>query len=204
PNGEIIDKEKAMREAGYTKNENGEWVDANGNVVDPKNITVGPNGEIIDKEKAMREAGYTKNENGEWVDANGNVVDPGNLTVGPNGEIVNIEQAMLNAGYTKNANGEWVDANGNVVDPGNLTVGPNGEIVDAAGNVIATTTDSELEILQSIEDFLGGGAPIKLIIGGSSSDGKAKTVELPVEEVENISTENINSVIEQEAEDVEP
>ncbi len=172
---ELAALKKAAAAAGMTIDENGNYVDADGNVVDPDDIVVNADGTITTKQAIMEAAGYTLNENGEYVDKNGNVVDPDDIVVNADGTITTKQAIMEAAGYTQNEDGQWVDKDGNVVDPDDIVVLANGTVMTKGGKIISGP--------KALEALLGRGA-IRLIIGGSSKDGKAKRVNLPIESID--------------------
>ena len=77
--------------------------------------------------------------------------------------------------------GVFVDENDNVIGPDgeimtdcDLTVAADGTVRDKNGNIIEGITGGVAGIEKG---------PISLIIGGSSTDGKAKRVNLPIESI---------------------
>lgn len=94
--GSVMTKEQ-LAAAGLSINENGEIVDANGNVVDSNDLIVSANGEILSKQE-LAKSGYSINANGEIIDANGNVVS--------NEEITKFAQTQLIQGILRLA-GEY-------------------------------------------------------------------------------------------------
>jgi len=147
---------KAAEAAGATIDENGNWVTADGKVIDKDNIVVSENGNITTKDgQLVSSNGISVNKNGEYVDAEGNVIPADQLVVNADGSITTKDALMKAAGYTVNENGDYVDAEGNVVAADDLivnadgtitnkdeimkaagyTVNENGDYVDANGNV---------------------------------------------------------------------
>ena len=109
------------------------------------------------------------------MDKNGNVVDPDDIVVNADGTITTKQAIMEAAGYTLNEDGQWVDKDGNVVDPDDIVVLADGTVMTKGGKIISGP--------KALEALLGRG-PIRLIIGGSSKDGKAKRVNLPIESID--------------------
>jgi pilus assembly protein CpaB len=211
----LADQKKAAAAAGLTINENGDYVDANGNIIAKEDLIFNADGSVTTKQALMEAAGYTLNENGEYVDADGNVVNPDDIKILANGTImtkdgkilsgpdvrVNKHGCLIAADGTvmtesgKILSGVFVDEDDNVIGPDgkimtdcDLTVADDGTVRDKNGNVIAGITGSSYppEYDESgFEDALNAllNQRINLIIGGSSKDGKAKNVDLPVEPV---------------------
>jgi high-affinity K+ transport system ATPase subunit B len=207
---------KAAEAAGATIDENGNWVTADGKVINKENIVVSENGTItttggellasaISKDEMMIAAGYTINEDGDYVDANGNIVKKDdvmilangtvmtadgkvisgqNVTINKDGFIIAADGTVMTAdgkiltGVTVNENGEVVGADGKVLRDANLIVAADGTVRDSSGNIITGVS---------------GGTPptpdlkipgiIALTTGGASEEGVAKTSILPVEPV---------------------
>ncbi len=188
--GRLLTAEQ-LAAAGLTVNDKGEIVDAAGNVVDPDKLVVTANGELLTPAQ-LAAAGLTMNEKGELVDASGKVVDPTTLVTDASGKVINAEQ-LAAAGLTLNANGEVVDEAGNVVNPATLVMTKNGVLseaqlasaglkVDAAGNVVDssghTLTAAQVASVAASTPIGGGARKIDLIIGGSPTDGVAKSTTL--------------------------
>ncbi len=164
-----------LEKAGLSVDASGNLVDASGRVVDA---------EEVEKRMALAKSGLTLNEKGEVVDASGKVVDPDDLVTLADGTVMTKEQ-LKEAGLSVDANGNLVDSAGNVVDPNNIAVtadgrivdkqklaeaglqlNASGQIVDAAGNVVDPASVAAIS------------AAIDFIVGGSSTDGVAKTAKL--------------------------
>ena len=92
---------------------------------------------------------------------------------------------MEAAGYTLNEDGQWVDKDGNVVDPDDIVILADGTIMTKDGKIISGP--------EALKALLARG-PISLIIGGSSTDGKAKRVNLPIDSVGQILSEDEDRV----------
>ena len=166
---------KAAAAAGLTIDENGNYVDANGNIIAKEDLIFNADGSVTTKQALMEAAGYTLNEDGQWVDKYGNVVDPDDVVVLADGTITTKQALMEAAGYTLNEDGQWVDKDGNVVDPDDIVVLADGTVMTKDGKIISGPS-------QALKALLARG-PISLIIGGSSTDGKAKRVNLPIESI---------------------
>ncbi len=214
--------QKAAAAAGLTIDENGNYVDANGNIIRQEDLIFNADGSVTTKQALMEAAGYTLNENGEWVDKNGNVVDIDDIKVlangtviGPNGEVLSGPKVTVNEhGFIIDENGNvytadgkllegvYVDENGNVIGPdgqimtdSNLVVGPDGVVRDKNGNIIEGISGGKTGIEKTLEGLLGlGKHPITLIIGGSSTDGKASRSNLPIETTNQILSEDKDRV----------
>ena len=214
--------QKAAAAAGLTIDENGNYVDANGNIIRKEDLIFNADGSVTTKQALMEAAGYTLNENGEWVDKNGNVVDPDDIKVlangtviGPNGEVLSGPKVTVNEhGFIIDENGNvytadgkllegvFVDENGNVIGPdgqimtdSNLVVSADGTVRDKDGNIIEGISGGEAGIGKALEGLLGlAKHPITLIIGGSSKDGKAKRSNLPIETTNQILSEDEGKV----------
>jgi len=176
---------KAAAAAGLTIDENGNYVDANGNIIAKEDLIFNADGSVTTKQALMEAAGYTLNEDGQWVDKDGNVVDPDDIVVLADGTITTKQALMEAAGYTLNEDGQWVDKYGNVVDPDDIVVLADGTVMTKDGKIISRP--------KALEALLARG-PIRLIIGGSSTDGKAKRVNLPIESVGQILSEDEDKV----------
>ena len=168
--------QKAAAAAGLTIDENGNYVDADGNIIAKEDLIFNADGSVTTKQAMMEAAGYTLNENGEYVDKNGNVVDPDDIVVNADGTITTKQAIMEAAGYTLNEDGQWVDKDGNVVDPDDIVVLADGTVMTKDGKIISGS--------KILEALLSKGRPISLILGGSSKDGKAKRVNLPIESID--------------------
>ncbi len=177
---------KAAAAAGLTIDENGNYVDANGNIIAKEDLIFNADGSVTTKQALMEAAGYTLNEDGQWVDKDGNVVDPDDIVVLADGTITTKQALMEAAGYTMNEDGQWVDKYGNVVDPDDIVILADGTVMTKDGKIISGPT-------QALKALLARG-PISLIIGGSSTDGKAKRVNLPIESVGQILSEDEDKV----------
>ena len=194
--GRVMSKQQ-LAAAGLSVNEKGEIVDKNGNVVDPKDVVIAADGSVLSKEQ-LAAAGLRVDENGNLVDSEGNIVDPNSLVVASDGSIMTKEQ-LAAAGLSIDENGNVVDRNGNIVDKDDLVTSPdgtvlskkalasrglsvneNGEIVDENGVVL-----SEAEVAAVAEQMVilgddGSGDRYKLIIGGGSENGQAKTFDIQI------------------------
>ena len=172
---ELAALKKAAAAAGMTIDENGNYVDADGNIIAKEDLIFNADGSVTTKQAMMEAAGYTLNENGEYVDKNGNVIDPDDIVVNADGTITTKQAIMEAAGYTLNEDGQWVDKDGNVVDPDDIVVLADGTVMTKDGKIISASG--------TLEALLGKG-PIRLILGGSSEDSKAKRVNLPIESID--------------------
>lgn len=146
--------------AGATIDENGNWVSADGTVINKDDLVISDNGTVTTKSgKLLAAEGISINENGEYVDANGNVVTPDNvvvqtadgrfvdangneiltdeLVVGADGTVKTKKQLLAEAGFTVNDNGDYVDADGNVIAKDDILVLANGTIMTKDGKVLA-------------------------------------------------------------------
>jgi len=134
---------KAAEAAGATIDENGNWVTADGRVINKEDIVVSENGVVTTKDgQLVASNGISVNENGEYVDAEGNVIPADQLVVNADGSITTKAALMKEAGYTVNENGDYVDASGNVIAAEDVIVNADGtittkdEMMKAAGYTI--------------------------------------------------------------------
>ena len=144
-NGQKIMSREELAAAGFTVNENGQIIDKDGNVVDPKDIVVGPDGKVMTKQQ-LAAAGLTVNESGQIVDKDGNVVSADDLVVAADGSVM-TKQQLAAAGLSVNENGEIVDSKGKVVSPDDIIVSKDGKVMTkeqlaAAGLTSASGVDS--------------------------------------------------------------
>jgi len=129
---------KAAEAAGATIDENGNWVTADGKVINKEDIVVSENGTVSTKGGQLLAAdGISVNENGEYVDADGNIIPADELIVNADGSVTSKDEMMKAAGYTINENGDYVDANGNIVKKEDVKVLANGTVMTADGKVIS-------------------------------------------------------------------
>jgi pilus assembly protein CpaB len=129
---------KAAEAAGATIDENGNWVTADGKVINKEDIVVSENGTVSTKGGQLLAAdGISVNENGEYVDADGNIIPADELVVNADGSVTSKDEMMKAAGYTINENGDYVDANGNVIKKEDVKVLANGTVMTADGKVIS-------------------------------------------------------------------
>jgi Flp pilus assembly protein CpaB len=129
---------KAAEAAGATIDENGNWITADGKVINKEDIVISDNGTVSTKGGQLLAAdGISVNENGEYVDADGNVIPADELVVNADGTVTTKDEMMKAAGYTINENGDYVDANGNVVKKDDVKVLANGTVMTADGKVIS-------------------------------------------------------------------
>ncbi len=129
---------KAAAAAGATIDENGNWVTADGKVINKEDIIISANGTVTTKGGLLLGAkGISVNENGEYVDANGNVIPPDQLVFNADGTVTTKDEMMKAAGYTINENGDYVDANGNVIKKEDVIVLANGTVMTKDGKVIS-------------------------------------------------------------------
>ena len=134
---------KAAAAAGATIDENGNWVTADGRVINKEDIVVSENGTVTTKDgQLVASNGISVNENGEYVDAEGNVIPADQLVVNADGSITTKAALMKEAGYTVNENGDYVDASGNIIAADDVIVNADGtittkdEMMKAAGYTI--------------------------------------------------------------------
>ena len=129
---------KAAEAAGATIDENGNWVTADGKVINKEDIVVSENGTVTTKGGQLLAAqGISINENGEYVDADGNVIPADELVVNADGSVTSKDEMMKAAGYTINEDGDYVDANGNIIKREDVKVLANGTVMTADGKVIS-------------------------------------------------------------------
>ena len=129
---------EAAAAAGATIDENGNWVSADGSVINGDDIVINENGTVTTTSGVLLGAeGISVNENGEYVDANGNVIDPNDVVVNADGTITTKQAVMEAAGYTLNENGEYVDKDGNVINPDDVKVLANGTVMTKDGKIIS-------------------------------------------------------------------
>ncbi len=129
---------KAAAAAGATIDENGNWVTADGKVINKEDIIISANGTVTTKGGLLLGAkGISVNENGEYVDANGNVIPPDQLVFNADGTVTTKDEMMKAAGYTINENGDYVDADGNVIKKEDVIVLANGTVMTKDGKVIS-------------------------------------------------------------------
>ena len=141
-NAKKMQKEAALRKAaaaaGATIDENGNWVTADGKVINKDEIVVSANGTVSTKSGQLLGAkGITVNENGEYVDENGNIIPPDQLVFNADGTVTTKDELMKAAGYTINENGDYVDANGNIIKKDDVKVLANGTVMTADGTVLS-------------------------------------------------------------------
>ncbi len=129
---------KAAKAAGATIDENGNWVTADGKVINKEDIIVSENGTVSTKGGQLLAAdGISVNENGEYVDADGNIIPADELIVNADGSVTSKDEMMKAAGYTINENGDYVDANGNIIKKEDVKILANGTVMTADGKVIS-------------------------------------------------------------------
>jgi len=129
---------KAAEAAGASIDENGNWVTADGKVINKEDIVVSANGTVSTKGGQLLAAdGISINENGEYVDADGNVIPADELVVNADGSVTTKDEMMKAAGYTINENGDYVDANGNIIKREDVMILANGTVMTADGKVIS-------------------------------------------------------------------
>ena len=129
---------KAAAEAGATIDENGNWVTADGRVIDRKDILISEEGTVTTKGGQLLAAkGISINEKGEYVDADGNVIPENQLVFNPDGTVTTQDEIMKAAGYTVNENGDYVDADGNVFKRDEVKVLANGTVMTEDGRVLS-------------------------------------------------------------------
>ncbi len=158
----------AAAAAGATIDENGNWVSADGTVINKEELVISDDGTVTTKSgKLLAAKGVSVNENGEFVDADGNVVRPENvvvqtadgrfvdangneipadeLIVGPDGTVKTKAQVLAEAGLTVNENGDYVDADGNIISKDDIVVLANGTVMTKDGKILATgKTDEQI------------------------------------------------------------
>ena len=135
---------KAAEAAGATIDENGNWVTADGKVINKEDIVVSENGTVSTKGGQLLAAdGISVNENGEYVDADGNIIPADELIVNADGSVTSKDEMMKAAGYTINENGDYVDANGNIVKKEDVKVLANGTVMTADGKILTGVTVNE-------------------------------------------------------------
>ena len=150
----------AAAAAGATIDEDGNWVSADGTVIDRNDLVIGDNGTVTTKSgRLLAQDGLTVNENGEFVDADGNIISPQNvvvrsadgrfldangneipadeLVVSADGTVKTKAQILAEAGLTVNENGDYVDADGNIIAKDDLIVLANGTVMTKDGKVLA-------------------------------------------------------------------
>jgi pilus assembly protein CpaB len=128
--------------------------------------------------EAAEKAGATIDENGNWVTASGEVIKAEDINISSNGTITTSDGQLLAAnGLTVDENGNFVDENGNIVSQEQIQTLANVAISEANEE----TDDLEESIRQQLESQLNN--YVRLIIGGSSEDGVAKTSLMPVQSV---------------------
>ena len=192
--GTVKTKGQVLSEAGLTVNENGDYVDADGNTVKTK-------------AQVLSEAGLTVNENGDYVDADGNIIAKEDLVVLANGTVMTKDGKIISgppvtvneqgfiiaedgtimtpdgkvlSGMRLNADGQVVGPNGELYDASDLVVAEDGTVRTKDGSILAGvgagTTGSVLAAADGPEDS----GSVDLIIGGASEDGVAKVTNLPI------------------------
>ncbi|MBL1141272.1 MAG: Flp pilus assembly protein CpaB [Proteobacteria bacterium] len=130
--------QKAAAAAGATIDENGNWVTADGKVINKEDISISANGTVTTKGGQLLGAkGITVNENGEYVDENGNVIPEDQLVFNADGTVTTKDELMKAAGYTINENGDYVDKDGNVVSADDIQVLANGTVMTKDGKVLS-------------------------------------------------------------------
>jgi Flp pilus assembly protein CpaB len=173
--GSITTKQAVMEAAGFTLNENGEYVDKDGNIVNPDDVKVLANGTVMTKDGKIISGPKVK------VNKHGCIIDKDNTVMTASGKVLQ--------GVSVDDNDNVIGPDGKVITDCNLSVDADGTVRDKNGKIVEGITGSNLPPDYSISDFEDAinalaNKRINLIIGGSSKDGKAKTVPLTVESVE--------------------
>ena len=152
-NGNLVDADgnrllnrDQLAAAGLTVTKDGKLVDKNGNVVDPKDVIIGPDGKVMTRQQ-LAAAGLSVNSSGQIIVKNGNVVSAKDLVVAADGKVVTRQQ-LAGAGLSVNENGEIVDNKGRVVDPKDVIVSKNGKVMTgqqlaAAGLTAGGSVDAD-------------------------------------------------------------
>jgi hypothetical protein len=157
-------------------NANGDYVDANGNVVKKEDVQVLANGTVMTKDgKVLSGPPVTRTKDGFLVAADGTVMTA-------DGKVLQ--------GVTVNENGEVVTSTGEVLKDPNLVVDADGTVRDGSGQVIAGVTGSNLppQFVEAAAGIPGAAEAVRrlfitLTIGGSSKDGVPMTTLMPVQPV---------------------
>ena len=167
-------KDDLMKAAGYTINENGDYVDANGNIVKKDDVKILANGTVMTADgKVLSGPGVTVNKDGFIIAADGTVMTA-------DGKIL--------TGVTVDENGNVIGPDGKVMTDANLIVDADGTVRDSNGNVIAGISGSSLPpdfgAEEIVPDILRQ-APtyVAIVIGGASKEGVALTSTMTVQPV---------------------
>jgi pilus assembly protein CpaB len=172
-NGSVKSKDQIMKEAGYTKNENGDYVDKDGNIVKADDVKLLANGSIITKDGKTLSGPEVK------VNASG-------CLIGEDGSVMTADGQLLQ-GVAVDEDDNVYGPDGKLITDCNLTVSSDGTVRDSSGNIVSEVTSEPLGTddfsSEQLLDYVKENKvfSIKLILGGESEDGKAKTVDLPVE-----------------------
>jgi len=172
-NGSVKSKDQIMKEAGYTKNENGDYVDKDGNIVKADDVKLLANGSIITKDGKTLSGPEVK------VNASG-------CLIGEDGSVMTADGQLLQ-GVAVDEDDNVYGPDGKLITDCNLTVSSDGTVRDSSGNIVSGVTSEPLGTddfsSEQLLDYVKENKvfSIKLILGGESEDGKAKTVDLPVE-----------------------
>ena len=174
--GKVTTKQALLEAAGYTRNADGTYTDPDGNIIDPDDVQVLANGSVVGPDgKTLAGPKVTRNKHGFLIDENGNVMTA-------DGKILE--------GVTVDEHGNVIGPDGKIMTDSNLTVGLDGVVRDSSGKVIqgisgsSELPDDEKSLEEKLADILAKQKSIRLIYGGSSKDGKASSVALPVEKLE--------------------
>jgi pilus assembly protein CpaB len=173
PDGSIVSKDQIMKEAGYTKNENGDYVDKDGNIIKAGDVKLLANGSIITKDGKTLSGPEVK------VNASG-------CLIGEDGSVMTADGQLLQ-GVAVDEDDNVYGPDGKLITDCNLTVSSDGTVRDSSGNIVSEVTSEPLGTddfsSEQLLDYVKENKvfSIKLILGGESEDGKAKTVDLPVE-----------------------
>ena len=129
--------------------------------------------------------------NGSVITKDGKTLAGPKVKVNANGFIIGEDGSVMTADGQL-LQGVAVDEDGNVYGPdgklmtdSNLTVSSDGTVRDSSGNIVQGVTSEPLgaDDQEQLLDFVKSkkAFSIKLILGSESEDGKAKTVDLPVQ-----------------------
>ena len=163
-----------MKAAGYTINENGDYVDADGNVIKKEDVKILANGTVMTEDGKILSGPKVK-------------VNKDGFIIAEDGTVMTADGKVL-TGVTVDENGNVIGPDGKVMTDANLIVDADGTVRDSKGNVIAGVSGSNLPPDFGAEEITPGISPavptyVALVIGGQSKEGVALTSTMKVQPV---------------------